>query len=120
MPIRFIGGGNQSTKRKSPTCHKSLTNSYHIMLYRVHLTLVVIGTHYIGSYKSYRLMKIKRENPYAIPKYPDFLSYWTNFDTIYFQLYCFKKRKKRKSTNEGKTFISDLFYSLVHSQHKFM
>jgi hypothetical protein len=26
MTISFIGGGNQSTQRKPPTCHKSLTN----------------------------------------------------------------------------------------------
>ena len=24
--VRFIGGGNKSTRRKSPTCRKSLTN----------------------------------------------------------------------------------------------
>ena len=24
--VSFIGGGNQSTRRKPPTCHKSLTN----------------------------------------------------------------------------------------------
>jgi len=24
--VSFIGGGNQSTERKPPTCHKSLTN----------------------------------------------------------------------------------------------
>ena len=55
----FIGGGNQSTWRKPLTCRKLLKN-YHIMLYRVHIvwtgfeftTLVVIGTDYIGSYKS--------------------------------------------------------------------
>ena len=35
--ISFIGGGNQSTWRKPLTCRKSLTNFYHIMLYRVHL-----------------------------------------------------------------------------------
>jgi len=48
MAVSFIGGGKW---RKPPTC-KSLTNFYHIMLYRVHLTwvgfeltmLVVIGT----------------------------------------------------------------------------
>jgi c-di-AMP phosphodiesterase-like protein len=26
MAVSFIGGGNQSTLRKAPTCHKSLTN----------------------------------------------------------------------------------------------
>jgi len=26
VAISFIGGGNQSTRRKSPTCHKSMTN----------------------------------------------------------------------------------------------
>jgi hypothetical protein len=24
--VRFIGGGNKSTRRKPPNCHKSLTN----------------------------------------------------------------------------------------------
>ena len=35
MAVRFTGGGKQSTHRKSPTCLKSLTNFYHILLYRV-------------------------------------------------------------------------------------
>jgi len=26
MRVSIIGGGNQSTRRKSPICHKSLTN----------------------------------------------------------------------------------------------
>ena len=26
VAVSFIGGGNQSTRRKPPTCHKSLTN----------------------------------------------------------------------------------------------
>ena len=26
MVVSFIGGGNRSIRRKSPTCHKSLTN----------------------------------------------------------------------------------------------
>jgi hypothetical protein len=46
--------------RKPLTCHKSLTNFYHIMLYRIHFvwagfeltTLVVIGTDCIGICKS--------------------------------------------------------------------
>jgi len=60
MAVSFIGGGNLSTRRKPLTCRKSLTNFYHIMLYRVHLTceefepttLVVIGTDCIGSCNS--------------------------------------------------------------------
>ena len=53
--VSFIGGGNRSSKRKPPTCCKSLTN---IMLYtspwlRFKLTTsVVIGTDCIGSCKS--------------------------------------------------------------------
>ena len=47
-------------RRNPPICHKSQTNFYHIMLYREHAawtgfeftTSVVIGTDYIGSYKS--------------------------------------------------------------------
>jgi hypothetical protein len=50
----------KSTRTKPLTCLKSVTNFYHITLYRVHLaragfepsTLVVIGTDCIGSYKS--------------------------------------------------------------------
>ena len=57
VAVSFIGGGIR--RRKPQACRKSLTNSYHIMLYQVHLalvgfelTLVVIGTNYIGSCKS--------------------------------------------------------------------
>ena len=32
MAVSFTSGRNQTTRRKSPTCHKSL---YHIILYRV-------------------------------------------------------------------------------------
>ena len=34
--VSFISGGNWSTRRKPPTCRKSL---YHIMLYRLHLAI---------------------------------------------------------------------------------
>ena len=58
---QFIGGGNGSTRRKSPTCQSQVTDKpYHIVLHRVHLTwarfklttLVVIGTDCTGSCKS--------------------------------------------------------------------
>jgi hypothetical protein len=60
VAVSFVGGGNQSTWRNPPICHKSQTNFYHIMLYREHAawtgfeltTSVVIGTDCIGSYKS--------------------------------------------------------------------
>ena len=35
MSVSFIGGGNQSTRRKPLTCRKVTDKLYHIMLYRV-------------------------------------------------------------------------------------
>jgi len=56
--VSFISRGNRRIRKKPPTCRKSLTNFYHIMLYRVHLvwmgfeitTLMVISADCIGSY----------------------------------------------------------------------
>ena len=54
----IIGGGNWRIRRKPPTCRKSLTNFYHIMLYISPLSIfelttsVVIGTDCTGSCKS--------------------------------------------------------------------
>ena len=50
-----VGGENRSTRWKPPTCCKSLTTFYHIMLYRAELeltTLLVIDTDCTGSCKS--------------------------------------------------------------------
>jgi hypothetical protein len=45
VAVSFIGGGIQSTWRKPQTCRKSLTDSYHIMLNRVHLAMSGIQIH---------------------------------------------------------------------------
>ena len=43
VALSFIGGGKRSTRRKSPTCRKSLTNF--IMCVRVHIAMSGIQTH---------------------------------------------------------------------------
>ena len=40
VAVSFIGGGNQGIQKKPPTCLKSLTSFYHIMLYRLHHTML--------------------------------------------------------------------------------
>jgi hypothetical protein len=44
VAVGFIGGGNRGTRRKPPTCRKSLTH-YHLMLYRLHLAISEIQIH---------------------------------------------------------------------------
>jgi hypothetical protein len=60
VTVSFIGGGNWSTRRKPPTCRKSLTNFITLCCigytspwagFKL-TTLVVIGTDYTGSCKS--------------------------------------------------------------------
>ena len=60
MAVSFIGGGNRSTRRKSQTCSKSLTNfiAYSCIEYISSrtgfeiTTYVVIGTDWMGTCKS--------------------------------------------------------------------
>ena len=49
VAVSFICGGNRSTRRKPPTCHKSLTRLDHIMLHRVHLAMRGIRTHNVSG-----------------------------------------------------------------------
>ena len=49
VAVSFVDRGNRSALRKSLTCHKSLTNFYHIMLYRVHLAISGIWTRNISG-----------------------------------------------------------------------
>ena len=60
VAVSFIGGGNRSTRRKQPTCCKSLTNlSQNVESSRPPLSriqthnVVVTGTDCIGSYNSH-------------------------------------------------------------------
>ena len=47
MAVSFIDGGNRSTQgRKPPICRKSLTNFYHIIMYRVHTSDVFISPNF--------------------------------------------------------------------------
>jgi hypothetical protein len=45
VTVSFIGGGNRRTQRKPPTCCKSLTKLYHILLHGEHLSMSGIQTH---------------------------------------------------------------------------
>jgi hypothetical protein len=47
--VNFVGGGNWSAWRKPPSCCKSLTNFYHIMLYQVHLAMNGVRTQNVSG-----------------------------------------------------------------------
>ena len=58
MAVSFIGGGNWSTQRKPLTCRKSLTNYYHIMLHRVHLSMSGIRTQNFSQRQCQNILRI--------------------------------------------------------------
>ena len=49
MVVSFIGGGNQSTQTKTTDLPQVADKHYHIILYRVHLTMSEIGTHNVSG-----------------------------------------------------------------------
>jgi len=49
VAVSIIGGGNRSIQGKPSTCCKSLTNFYHIILYRVHVHLARVANSWMKS-----------------------------------------------------------------------
>ena len=45
MAVSFIGGGNWSTQKNTTDLSQVNDKLYHIILYRVHLTMNGVGTH---------------------------------------------------------------------------
>jgi hypothetical protein len=65
MAVSFIGEGNPSTRRKPPTCHKSLANFItYIMVYRVYLTMNRVQTHSISGDRHCWNRQVKIQLPY--------------------------------------------------------
>ena len=58
VAVSFIGEGNWSTQKKTLTCRKSVTNYYHIMLHRVHLSMSEIRTQNFSQRQCQNIMRI--------------------------------------------------------------
>jgi hypothetical protein len=87
MAVSFIGGGNRSTWRKPLTCCKSLTNSYHIMWYQVHLAMRGIQTLNVSCDRHWLHMLFETQLSYDhnSPLYTDMVKphVYTKYDSKY-------------------------------------
>ena len=89
MAVNFIGGRNWSTQKKTLTCRKSVTNYYHIMLHRVHLSMSGNRTQNFSQRQCQNIMRIAY---IALRQYN--LVYVKTVKT-----YCMQPRKINKNSN---------------------
>jgi hypothetical protein len=61
VTVSFIGGGNRSTRRKSPTCRKSPTN---FIIYYIIYSILTSAKHYIFYLRRVWRYQMGYQNPY--------------------------------------------------------
>ena len=108
MPVRFISGGHRMTRRKPPTCHKSMTKFDHLMFYRVPLIKSLNSKKDI-KYNGQKRRKHKRR---AWPtKHRKHQATWATLDPLHTQFeLMWSARIRSASSNHDCTFNTQSSY----------